>query len=62
MAFRPYERSLPDIAADLLDQFPTLLRQEARLARAEISEKLTSMGRGIGMIVGGAVLLPIMLG
>jgi hypothetical protein len=35
MAFRPYERSLPDIAADLLDQFPTLLRQEASVRTVE---------------------------
>src|SRR4051812_7762229 len=57
MAYRPYERSIPEIITDLLGQFPTLVRKETQLARAEISEKITQMGVGIALIAGGAVLL-----
>jgi Putative Actinobacterial Holin-X, holin superfamily III len=55
---QPYsDRSVTGILADLLMQFTTLLRTESELARAEITEKITSMGRGLVMIVAGAVLL-----
>lgn len=58
MAYRAYEhRSITEIVTDLLAQFPILLRKEARLARAEMSEKVTQVGIGLGLIVGGAVLL-----
>jgi hypothetical protein len=57
MAYRAYERSIPEIIADLFRQFPTLLRKETELARAEVSEKLTQMGVGLALVVGGAVLL-----
>lgn len=58
MAYRAYEhRSITDIVTDLLAQFPILLRKEAHLARAEMSEKVTQVGIGLGLIVGGAVLL-----
>jgi Putative Actinobacterial Holin-X, holin superfamily III len=57
MAYRAYERSIPDIITDLLGQFPTLVRKESQLARAEMSEKITRVGIGIALIGGGAVLL-----
>jgi hypothetical protein len=57
MRHRSHERSIPEILGDLLSQFPTLVRQESQLARAEMSEKLTQAGRGIALILGGAVLL-----
>jgi hypothetical protein len=50
-------RSVPEIISDLFSQLTTLLRKEAHLARAELSENIVSVGRGLGMIVGGAVLL-----
>jgi hypothetical protein len=52
-----YARSLPEIFTDLLRQFMTLLRTEANLARAEMSEKISAAALGLGLIVGGAVLL-----
>ena len=57
MAYRAYERSIPEIVADLLGQFPTLVRKETQLARAEISDKVTQVGVGIALIAGGAILL-----
>jgi hypothetical protein len=57
MADRAYERSIPEIVADLLGQFPTLVRKETQLARAEISDKVTQVGVGIALIAGGAILL-----
>ena len=54
---RPHERSIPEIIADLLAQFPALARKESQLARAEISEKITQVAFGLAFIVGGAVLL-----
>jgi len=52
-----YARSLPEIFTDLLRQFMSLIRTEARLARAEVSEKISAAAIGLGLIVGGAVLL-----
>jgi hypothetical protein len=57
MAYRAYERSIPEIITDLLCQFPTLVRKEAQLARAELSEKITQVGLGLALIAGGAILL-----
>jgi len=50
-------RSVPDIVGDLFSQFTTLMWKEAQLARAEVSENITVVGRGLGLIVGAAVLL-----
>jgi uncharacterized membrane protein len=54
---RRYERSIPEIIADLLTQFPTLVRKESQLARTELSEKMTQVGYGITFIACGTVLL-----
>jgi hypothetical protein len=57
MAVPNYQRSVPEIISDLFAQFTTLLRKEAQLARAEVSENVASVGRGLGLVIGGAVLL-----
>jgi membrane protein DedA with SNARE-associated domain len=57
MAYRGFERSIPEAVADLMSQFPLLLRKEAELARTEVSEKIGQVGNGIAMIAIGAVLL-----
>ena len=57
MSVSNYPRSVPEIISDLFSQLTTLLRKEAHLARAEMSENIVSVGRGLGLIVGGAVLL-----
>ena len=55
--FDERSRSIPGIVIDLIGQFTTLLRQESRLARAEISENLNRALTGIVMAVAAAVLL-----
>lgn len=50
-------RGITELFSDLIDQSSTLLRSEAALARAEITEKIADVGTGLGLIVGGAVLL-----
>jgi hypothetical protein len=57
MSVSNYPRSVPEIISDLFSQLTTLLRKEAHLARAEMSENMVSVARGLGLIVGGAVLL-----
>jgi hypothetical protein len=57
MAYRAYERSIPEIVTSLLGQFPTLVRKESQLARVEISQKISQVGLAIALIAGGAVLL-----
>jgi membrane protein DedA with SNARE-associated domain len=50
-------RSIPELFTDLVVQLATLLRKEGQLARAELSEKITTVATGLGLVVGGAVLL-----
>ena len=57
MAFDRYARSIPDLLGDLLTQTTTLLRQEGRLARAEISEKIGQATGAFSLLLVGAVLM-----
>ena len=57
MAVPNYQRSIPEIIGDLFSQLTTLLRMETQLARAEMSENMTGLARGLGLVIGGAVLL-----
>lgn len=50
-------RSIPEIFTDVVNQFTTLLQKEGELARTEMSEKVTQVAVGLGLIVGGSVLL-----
>ena len=50
-------RSIPEIFTDVINQFTTLLMKEGELVRAEMSEKVTQVAVGLGLIVGGSVLL-----
>jgi Putative Actinobacterial Holin-X, holin superfamily III len=50
-------RSIAEIFTDLMTQLTMLLRKEGQLARTEMSEKITQVGVGVGLIVGGSVLL-----
>ncbi len=50
-------RPLLGLVTDLWQQSASLLRDEAELAKAEISEKISEIGTGIGsLVIGGAVL------
>ena len=53
----PSERSIPTILTDVLTDFATLLRKESQLARTELSEKLSQLALGLGLVIGGAVLI-----
>jgi hypothetical protein len=50
-------RSITDIVVDLLNESTILVRTQSQLARAELSENLTRIAVGIGLLVGGAILL-----
>jgi hypothetical protein len=52
------DRSLGDLVQDLSRQTSTLIRQEMRLAQAELTEKGRHAGRGAGMF-GGAGLVAL---
>jgi protein-S-isoprenylcysteine O-methyltransferase Ste14 len=52
------EFSLGNLFTDLTRELSTLVRQEAQLIKAEVSEKVTDAKAGAGeMLAGGAVLL-----
>ncbi len=55
--YDPSRRSFPQLFTDLIEQVTSLLGKEVRLARAELSENVTSAAMGIAFIVGGAVLM-----
>jgi Putative Actinobacterial Holin-X, holin superfamily III len=57
MAIANYNRSIPELLADVVNNFTVLVRKEAQLARVEMSEKIGDLALGIGLLVGGAVLL-----
>jgi hypothetical protein len=50
-------RSLVSLFSDLFRETSTLVHQEAELAKAEISEKVSEVGKGIAALaIGGAIL------
>ena len=57
MAFAGNTRTVPELFTSVVTQLADLMRTEGRLARTEISEKMTHVGTGLGLIVGGAILL-----
>ena len=57
MANGSLNRSLPDIFRDLVSQLTTLLRKEAELARAEVSEKIGQVTGSLVLLIIGAVLV-----
>ena len=55
--FATEERSIGDLFSDLTADVRVLVRQEVALARAEISDKASHLGRNAATIAIGAVLL-----
>ncbi|MER8464805.1 phage holin family protein [Mesorhizobium sp. M1396] len=49
--------SLATLVTDLTQHITTLVQTEAKLFRAELSEKLTKAGSGAGEVLGGAICL-----
>jgi hypothetical protein len=53
----PDSRSIPELFSDAVGQLAKLVGNEFELARAELSEKASQVGRAAGMIGAGAVIL-----
>ncbi len=51
------ERSLGDLFADLAQDTSTLVQQEIQLAKNELGQAVAEVGKNIGMLVAGGVLL-----
>lgn len=56
------EKSLGDLFGDLARDTSRLVRQEVRLAKAEVTEKATKAGKDAALIAGGGVLAFYALG
>ena len=56
MALVSNTRSIPELFTSVVSQLADLMRTEGQLARVEISEKMTLVATGLGLIVGGAIL------
>jgi hypothetical protein len=50
-------RSISRLLGDAFEQLSDLLQTEIRLARAELAEKATRAGTGIGLLFGGLLLM-----
>src|SRR5215470_14689427 len=57
MALANNTRSIPELFTSVVSQLADLMRTEGQLARVELSEKMTLVATGLGLIVGGAILL-----
>ena len=58
----PRERPIGELVKDLSSQTSTLVRQELKLAQAEVTEKGKVAGKGAGMLAGAAVAGLLALG
>jgi hypothetical protein len=53
---RETEPSLGELFAELTREMTTLVRQEVRLAGTEVSQKVTGVGRHIGVLAAGGLI------
>jgi uncharacterized membrane protein YqjE len=58
----PRDRGFGELVKDLASQTSTLVRQEIRLAQAEVTQKGKLAGKGAGMLGGAAVAALLGLG
>jgi len=58
----PRDKGLGELVKDLASQTSTLVRQEIKLAQAEVTEKGKIAGKGAGMLAGAAVVALLGLG
>jgi uncharacterized membrane protein YqjE len=56
MATTKDERTLGEMFAELSRETRTLVQQEFQLAKTELTEKASQMGKGAGLIVGGGLI------
>lgn len=50
------ERSIGDLFSELGNETTTLIRQEIALAQAELTQKVTGIGKNIGFLVVGGII------
>ena len=50
------EKSLGDVVTEVTEKASLLVREEIELAKAEITEKATKLGKGAGALAGAGVL------
>jgi len=50
-------RSISRLLGDAFEQLSQLIQTEIRLARAELADKATQAGMGVGLLFGGALLM-----
>lgn len=53
---RPEERSLGELFGDLTRETTELVRREINLARVEMTEKATQIGKDLGMLAAGGIV------
>jgi hypothetical protein len=59
---RTDDRPLGELFSDLIDETTTLVRNEVALAKVEITQKATKVGRNVGsLVVGGAIAYAALL-
>src|SRR6187455_1211206 len=58
----PRDRGIGELVKDLASQTSTLVRQEIKLAQAEVTQKSKLAGKGAGMLAGAAVTALLGLG
>jgi hypothetical protein len=56
MATTNDERTLGEMFAELSRETRTLVQQELQLAKTELTEKASKMGKGVGLLVGGGLI------
>jgi precorrin-2 methylase len=54
---QPAERSLGDLFSDLTQETTTLVRQEVSLAKAEMTQKAAEVGKDVGFLAAGGLVL-----
>jgi len=57
METRQDNRSLGELFSELTREMSTLVRQEVALAKTEMTTKMSSMGKNVGLMVGGGLVL-----
>ena len=56
MALTNDNRTLGEMFAELSREIRTLVHQEIQLARTELTEKMSRLGKGVGFVIGGGLL------
>ena len=56
MAVTNDNRTLGEMFAELSREIRTLVHQEIQLARTELTEKVSLLGKGVGFVIGGGLV------